>query len=175
MYFLGVSIFLQTLPTCSFICVFSFIIVISILIIVILNSLSDNFNICIISEPSSDDNFISLDYVWFLLPINMPYNIFLFTTTPVAYGSSRARGWIAAVAARLHHSDSNTRSLTHWVRLGIEHTSSWRQCRVFNLLSHDGNSMPYNVWLKAGHEVWSYRNMSKRPLVWELKLFCPGV
>ena len=35
---------------------------------------------------------------------------------------------------------SNTRSLTPWVRPGIELTSSQRQCWVFNQLNHYGNS-----------------------------------
>ena len=79
---------------------------------------------------------------------------FLFIATPVAYGSSQARGWTWAAGASLHHSHSNTGSkmhllatfalaysktgpLTHWVRPGIEPRSS-RQ--VLNLLSDNGNS-----------------------------------
>ena len=65
----------------------------------------------------------------------------LFRAEPVAPGSSQARGQIGAAAASLHHSHSsarselclqptpqltsNTRSLTHWARTGIEPTSSW--------------------------------------------------
>lgn len=37
----------------------------------------------------------------------------LFRATPVAYGSSQARGRIGAAAAGLCHSHSNARSLTH--------------------------------------------------------------
>ena len=37
----------------------------------------------------------------------------LFRTTPTAYGGSQPRGPIGAVAAGLHHSQSNARSLTH--------------------------------------------------------------
>ena len=33
----------------------------------------------------------------------------------------------------------NARSLTHWVRPGIDLSSSWTLCRVLNLLSHNGN------------------------------------
>ena len=33
-----------------------------------------------------------------------------YRVTPVAYGSSQARGWIGATAASLHHSHSNARS-----------------------------------------------------------------
>ena len=36
--------------------------------------------------------------------------ICLFRATPAAYGSSQARGWIGAVAARLRHRHSNARS-----------------------------------------------------------------
>ena len=42
-----------------------------------------------------------------------------------AYGSSQARGCVGATAARLHHSHSNARSPTHWVRPGVEPTSLW--------------------------------------------------
>ena len=50
---------------------------------------------------------------------------FFFRAAPVAYGTSWARGQIRGAAASLHHSLSNARSLTHWVRQGIEPTSSW--------------------------------------------------
>ena len=49
----------------------------------------------------------------------------LFKATPAAYGSSQARGRIRAIAASLHHSHSNARSLTHGARPGIEPSSSW--------------------------------------------------
>ena len=61
--------------------------------------------------------------------------------TPAAYGGSQARGLIGAVATGPCHSHGNmgiqavsttyttahgnTRSLTHWVRPGIEPTTSW--------------------------------------------------
>ena len=45
--------------------------------------------------------------------------------TPGAYGGSQVRSLIRAVAAGLCHSHSNTGSLTHWVKLGIEPESSW--------------------------------------------------
>ena len=67
------------------------------------------------------------------------FSFFLFGATPTAYGSSQAKGWIGATAAGLHHSHSNAGTepcllLTpqlkammdpHWVKLGIEPTSSW--------------------------------------------------
>ena len=40
----------------------------------------------------------------------------LFRATPVAYGSSQARGPIGAIAASLSHSHGNTGSLTHCAR-----------------------------------------------------------
>ena len=49
----------------------------------------------------------------------------LFRATPVAYGSSQARGPIGAIAASLSHSHGNTGSLTHWARSGVELTTSW--------------------------------------------------
>ena len=59
---------------------------------------------------------------------------------PAAFGSTQARGWIKATSTglyhsqsnvwsepflQLHHNSGNTRSLTHWVRPGIEPTYSW--------------------------------------------------
>ena len=51
--------------------------------------------------------------------------VLLFRAAPAAYGSSQSRGQIGAAAAGLHHSHSNSRSLTHRVRPGIKPTSSW--------------------------------------------------
>ena len=50
---------------------------------------------------------------------------FFFRATLAACGSSQARSQVGATAAGLHHSHSNTRSLTHWARPGIKPTSSW--------------------------------------------------
>ena len=49
----------------------------------------------------------------------------LFRASSMAYESSRARGWIGGAAASLHHSHSNTRSLTHGARPEIKPESSW--------------------------------------------------
>ena len=65
----------------------------------------------------------------------------LFRSIPTAYGSSQSRGQFGATAANLHHSHSNAgsephlwptpqlmampKSLTHWVRPGIESSTSW--------------------------------------------------
>ena len=66
----------------------------------------------------------------------------LFRPVPKAYGSSQARGWIGAIATglitasakqdpsrvcnlRYAIAHANTRLITHWVRPGIEPTSSW--------------------------------------------------
>ena len=48
----------------------------------------------------------------------------LFQAEPAAYGISQARGQIGGAAAGLCHSHSNASSLTHWVKPGIESTSS---------------------------------------------------
>ena len=66
---------------------------------------------------------------------------FLFMATPMAYGSSWARGQMGAAAAGLHHSHGNTRFLTPCVRPGIEPASSRTLCWVLNPLSHNGNSL----------------------------------
>ena len=44
---------------------------------------------------------------------------------PVAYGDSQVKDSIGAVAASLHHSHSNARSLTHCAKPGIEPATSW--------------------------------------------------
>ena len=49
----------------------------------------------------------------------------LFSVAHAAYGGSQARGLIRAVASVLHQNHGNSRSLTHWVRPGIEPTTSW--------------------------------------------------
>ena len=61
----------------------------------------------------------------------------LFRATPVAYGSSQARGRIRAATYTTAH--VNTGSLTHWSRPGIEpHPHGYQQCSL--PLSHSGNS-----------------------------------
>ena len=64
---------------------------------------------------------------------------FFFRASLAACGSSQARGQVEAAAAGLHYSPGNTgsepvtyakgqgnaRSLTHWMRPGIEPASSW--------------------------------------------------
>ena len=62
---------------------------------------------------------------WFLLIYLFIYLFLLFRAIPVTYGSSQSRGQIRATAASLRHSCSNVGSLTHWVRPGIEPTSSY--------------------------------------------------
>ena len=49
----------------------------------------------------------------------------LFRAAPMAYESLQAGGQIRPPAAGLHHSHSNTGSLTHWARPGVEPKSSW--------------------------------------------------
>ena len=86
---------------------------------------------------------------------------FLFRAAPAAYGSSHVRGQIRAEAAGLHHSQSNTRSLTHWARPGIEPTSSWRLCHVLN----NGNSPCVCLFLRLPQSLPCSRNTpgSSRP------------
>ena len=59
------------------------------------------------------------------IPILKFFSFLLFRAAPMACGSSQARGRVGAVAASLHLSHSNTRSLTHWATLGIEPASLW--------------------------------------------------
>ena len=99
-----------------------------------------------------------LDFFSFL-----PLFFCLFGAAPTAYGSSRARGQIGATAARLHHSHSNhqiwtvsvtyttahnnARSLIHWVRPGIELTTSWFLVRYINHWAMTGT--PYILRLNV--------------------------
>ena len=52
-------------------------------------------------------------------------SICFFGAAPEAYGGSETRGPIRAAAADLGYSHSDTGSLTHWARPGIEWASSW--------------------------------------------------
>ena len=73
-----------------------------------------------------------------------PIKTFFFVfprAAPVAYGESEARGLFGAVATSPHQSyssvgsepsHSNTGSLTHWARPGIEPATSWFLVRFVN-------------------------------------------
>ena len=71
----------------------------------------------------------------------------LFRAELTAYGSSQARGGIGAVVAGLHHSHSNTISLTHCMRAGIETASSWMLVRFASPVPH-GNSYEVLILLQ---------------------------
>ena len=111
-----------------------------------------------------------------IYPSRSFFSFFLFGATPVAYGSSQARGQIRAAAASQSNpqlqqhwiwvtsatyaiAHSNTRSLTHWARPGIQPASSWTLCQALNPLNHNGNANGYNFffffWLLRG--IWSSR------------------
>ena len=90
------------------------------------------------------------------------YIFFLFTASPVAYGSSGPgvelrlklrpmlqpqQYWIWAVSVTYAAGCSNAKSLTHWARPGVEPTFSQRKDQVSNLLSHNGNSCLF-VWFR---------------------------
>ena len=79
--------------------------------------------------------------------------ICFFRATLTVCGSSQTRGRIGATAAGLHRSHSNTGSLTHWARPGIEPTSSWI---LLSLLTT---------------EPWRELLNSTFSLKWELTLF----
>ena len=66
----------------------------------------------------------------------------------VAYGSSQARGWIGAVAAGLHISNSNAGSLAHWASPGIEPASSWILVRLVTTEPKWGTLEHFNFWIK---------------------------
>ena len=83
------------------------------------------------------------------------------TATPMAYGVSQARGRIGATAAGLHHSHSNAGSkphlglchsswqrqiLTHWVRPGIEPTTSCFLVRFTSTAPQQELPTLWNFW-----------------------------
>ena len=76
---------------------------------------SNKFQLLIKVKSTANQNLWSMQDKIFLF--------WLFRAEPAAYGGSRARGLIEAVAAS--HSHSNARSLTHWARPGIEPETSW--------------------------------------------------
>ena len=81
----------------------------------------------------------------------------IFRAAPAVYGGSQAKGRTGAVAASLHHSHSNhriqaasatyatahsnSRSLAHWARPGIEPTSSWMLVRFVS--TEPWQELPY--------------------------------
>ena len=86
-------------------------------------------------------SFYLISFLHFRVSSRMTHYFFflLSRATPVAHGSSQARGRIWAAAASPHHCHSNTRCLTHRLRQGMEPTSS---CILVSFvpLSHNGNS-----------------------------------
>ena len=75
--------------------------------------------------------FRTLACFWILdMKIYFLFLFLLFRASPTAYGGSQARHLIRATAASLPHSPSNTRSLTHWVRPGIELATSKVPSRI---------------------------------------------
>ena len=93
---------------------------------------------------------------WNYHDIQLTILFIYFMATSAAYGSSGGGGWSSqscSCGPSPSHSNTgfephlnytaacgNTGSLTHWGRLGIEPTSSQRQCLVLNPLSHNRNS-----------------------------------
>ena len=85
----------------------------------------------------------------------------LFSAAPTAYGRSQARGWIETVdagyttaiampdASHIHYTADcgNARSLTHWVRPGIEAAYSWIQVRFLTCWATKGT--PINTYFKV--------------------------
>ena len=98
----------------------------------------------------------------------------LFRVTPVAYGSSHARGWTGTVAAGLSHSHTmvgsdlsqvcelhHARSLTHWVRPGIEPASL---CILVGFLTHWATTGTLYSCVITSPRI-DHRALSGRPLL----------
>ena len=99
--------------------------------------------------------------------LRQPFLIFffLFTAAPEAYGSSQSgvklelqlrpmlqpqQHWIPTLSVTYMTACGNTRSLTQWARPGFDPASSRALCQVFNLLSHNVNSV---IFLTKGEFV----------------------
>ena len=70
---------------------------------------------------------------------------FFFRASPVAYGSSPARGQIGASVASLRHSHTRSEPLSHVCNL---HHSSW-QCWILTPLS-EARDQTHNLWFPFG-------------------------
>ena len=96
------------------------------------------------------------------------FSFFLFRATPVAYGSSQAGGWIRAAAVGLHHSHSNTGSLTHPEARDPIHILM-DTSQVHNPLSYNGN-FPLSVFKSVFHNLLQVvahaENESVHPIQW---------
>ena len=78
--------------------------------------------------------------------------------------------WIQAASVIIATACSNARSLTQWVRPGIEPSSSQRQHYVFNLLNHRRNSIEGFKMLTCDLKKLEYSLQLK---IWKLVEF-PG-
>ena len=70
---------------------------------------------CLFSDSAQQPGRNPHTHCYLLLTSNCSilFYFLVFRATPVAYGSSHSRGQIRAIAASLHHSHNNTRSLNH--------------------------------------------------------------
>ena len=68
------------------------------------------------------------------------FSFLLFTATPVAYGSSQARGQIRAAAATYATTCGKCQILNPLSEARDKNPILTETCRVLNLLSHSGNS-----------------------------------
>ena len=90
--------------------------------------------------------FCHLPIPW-LIPTLFFFFFLLFRAPPTAHGGSQAAGGIGAVAASLHHSHSNSRSLTHWARPGIKSATSWFLARFISAAPR--RKLPWRPTLSA--------------------------
>ena len=77
--------------------------------------------------------------------------------------------WIWAVSASHTAACGNARSLTHWMKLGIQPESSWRQRCGLNLLSHNRNFMKgpsYSRKQNSMKSLPSSRHWATNNLIW---------
>ena len=103
---------------------------------------------------------------------NFFFFLCLFRATPTAYWSSQAKGWIRAVAANLHHSQSNAGS-----ELCLRPTphSSWQHC-IRNPLSEARNQTRILMGTSWVRYCWEWPKF-KRPchMSCNLQAGCNGI
>ena len=128
---------------------------------------------CEVTSPlDPQENMLSRESLSLCLTPKIPsiFSFFCFRATPTAHVSSQARGWIRAAAAGLHHSYSNTRSLTHWARPGIELASWWILVEfVFRWATTGTTSIHYFFFFFLGLPL-QHMEVPRLGIKWELQL-----
>ena len=83
----------------------------------------------------------------------------------MAYGGFQARGQTETAAAGLHHSHSNTGSLTHGARPGIKPASSWTVPQNGNSHYHTSNTKFWGITADPRNSQKIFLNRTRRNIL----------